>query len=414
MEGGGGRREGLTGRCSAGSVAARGCGRCTHLPRLLCSCTTGEARPLATVALLLVEDDEFVRLALTRALNRTGVFTVTPAEHGARALELLAEQRVDAILTDLQMPVMDGLALLGGLLERGIRTPVAVMTGQRITPELADRLHAYGIAAAFSKPVDISALADELQRSLSPATVGRIMGVTLFGFLQLLEVERKTGLIVVSSSGEEGRLYFDRGALVHGETRRLRGVAAVHEIVGWPDPKLEIFYKRTSRERTIEVPLQHLLMEAARLLDERGRSPGGAEDDEGADRGGSTEDAGTTSAVRSSLEEAMQIEGALGVALVDGASGMSLGTAGGSANLNVELAGAGAADFVRAKLRVLAALGMKDTIEDVMITLGKQYYLIRFLGPELNVFLYLVLDRERSNLGMARHRLATIARRITL
>jgi CheY-like chemotaxis protein len=347
---------------------------------------------------------------------------VTPAEHGARALELLAEQRVDAILTDLQMPVMDGLALLGGLLERGIRTPVAVMTGQRITPELAERLHAYGIAAAFSKPVDISALADELQRSLSPATVGRIMGVTLFGFLQLLEVERKTGLIVVSSSGEEGRLYFDRGALVHGETRRLRGVAAVHEIVGWPDPKLEIFYKRTSRERTIEVPLQHLLMEAARLLDERGRSPGGAEDDAGADRGGvggvggggSTEDAGTTSAVRSSLEEAMQIEGALGVALVDGASGMSLGTAGGSANLNVELAGAGAADFVRAKLRVLAALGMKDTIEDVMITLGKQYYLIRFLGPELNVFLYLVLDRERSNLGMARHRLATIARRITL
>jgi CheY-like chemotaxis protein len=368
---------------------------------------------LATVALLLVEDDEFVRLALTRALNRTGVFTVTPAEHGARALELLAEQKIDAILTDLQMPVMDGLALLGGLLERGIRAPVAVMTGQRITPELADRLRAYGIAAAFSKPVDISALADELQRSLSPATVGRIMGITLFGFLQLLEVERKTGLIVVSSAGEEGRLYFDRGALVHGETRRLRGVAAVHEIVGWPDPKLEIFYKRTSRERTIEEPLQHLLMEAARLLDERGRSPGGAEDDAGSD-GRATEDAATSSVVRSNLEEAMQIEGALGVALVDGASGMSLGTAGGSAILNVELAGAGAADFVRAKLRVLAALGLQDTIEDVMITLGKQYHLIRFLGPELNVFLYLVLDRERSNLGMARHKLATIARRITL
>lgn len=49
-----------------------------------------------------------------------------------------------------------------------------------------------------------------------------------------------------------------------------------------------------------------------------------------------------------------------------------------------------------------------------MITLGKQYHLIRYLGPELNVFLYLVLDREQSNLGMARHRLAAIARRITL
>src|SRR5207245_8028953 len=40
-----------------------------------------------------------------------------------------------------------------------------------------------------------------------------------------------------------------------------------------------------------------------------------------------------------------------------------------------------------AKRRVIDALGLKDTIEDVMITLGKQYHLIRFLGPELNVFL---------------------------
>ena len=110
----------------------------------------------------------------------------------------------------------------------------------------------------------------------------------------------------------------------------------------------------------------------------------------------------------------MEIDGALGVALVDGGSGMSLGVAGGSAGLNVELAAAGAADFVRAKLRVMAALGTKDTLEDVMITLGKQYHLIRFVGPELKVFLYLVLDREGANLGMARHRLAAIGRGIKL
>src|SRR2546428_13688869 len=109
------------------------------------------------------------------------------------------------------------------------------MTGQQITPELAEQLQRFGIAATFTKPVELSALADELQRSLSPATVGRIAGITLFGFLQLLEVERKTGLIIVSSSGDEGRLYFDRGKLVHGETRRLRGVAAVYQIVGRPD-----------------------------------------------------------------------------------------------------------------------------------------------------------------------------------
>ena len=363
---------------------------------------------LTTTNLLLVEDDEFVRLALTRALNRTGVFAVMPAEHGERALELLREHRVDAILTDLQMPVMDGLTLLGHLLERGVRTPVAVMTGQRITPELAEQLQRFGIAATFTKPVELSALADELQRSLSPTTVGRITGVTLFGFLQLLEVERKTALIVVHSGNEEGRLYFDSGALVHAETRRLRGLAAVNEIVGWPDPRLEIFYRRTARDRTIDQPLQQVLMEAARLLDERGRGRGLEPADEGRPVAPQRPD------LQEALDEAMEIDGALGVALVDGGSGTSLGVAGGSTVLNVELAAAGAADFVRAKLRVMAALGTKDTLEDVMITLGKQYHLIRFVGSELKVFLYLVLDREGANLGMARHRLAVIGRGIKL
>jgi len=366
------------------------------------------SRHLTTTSLLLVEDDEFVRLALTRALNRTGVFAVMPAEHGERALELLGEHQVDAILTDLQMPVMDGLTLLGHLLERGVRTPVAVMTGQRITPELAEQLQRFGIAATFTKPVELSALADELQRSLSPTTVGRITGVTLFGFLQLLEVERKTALIVVHSGNEEGRLYFDSGALVHAETRRLRGLAAVNEVVGWPDPRLEIFYRRTARDRTIDQPLQQVLMEAARLLDERGRGRGLEPADEVRPVAPPRPD------LQEALDEAMEIDGALGVALVDGGSGMSLGVAGGSARLNVELAAAGAADFVRAKLRVMAALGTKDTLEDVMITLGKQYHLIRFVGPELKVFLYLVLDREGANLGMARHRLAAIGRGIKL
>src|SRR3989441_2950122 len=143
--------------------------------------------------LLLVDDDDFVRSALSRALNRTGGFTVIPAEHGKRALELLATEHVDAILTDLQMPVMDGLTLLAELFEKEVRLPVAVMTGQQIHPELRQRLQSYGIAAVFSKPVDVVFLADELQRVFDPKTVGRITGITLFGLLQLLEVERKSG-----------------------------------------------------------------------------------------------------------------------------------------------------------------------------------------------------------------------------
>jgi len=187
----------------------------------------------------------------------------------------------------------------------------------------------------------------------------------------------------------------------------------VYEIVGWPDPKLELFYKRAAREHTIAEPLQHVLMEAARLEDERGAGAAGVPAP--AEPGAASPLVGNSRAdVQEALQEAMRIDGAVGVALVDGASGMTLGTAGGGARLNVELAGAGAADFLRAKRRVMDALGLQDTIEDVMITLGTQYHLTRFLGPNSDVFLYLVLDREGANLGMARHTLAALGRRIAL
>ncbi|MCX4676764.1 hypothetical protein OG413_15875 [Streptomyces sp. NBC_01433] len=112
-----------------------------------------------------------------------------------------------------------------------------------------------------------------------------------------------------------------------------------------------------------------------------------------------------------SLQQAMtSIEGALGVALVDYTSGMALGTLGGSKDFNLEVAAAGNTDVVRAKLRTMEHLGIKDEIEDILITLSGQYHLIRLLKARGSngLFLYLVLDSGRANLAMARHLLKRI------
>jgi hypothetical protein len=111
------------------------------------------------------------------------------------------------------------------------------------------------------------------------------------------------------------------------------------------------------------------------------------------------------------LKEAMGIEGAVGVALVDWESGLCLGAQGGGKFLNLDLAAAGNTDVVRAKMRTLESLNLNDTIEDILITLNKQYHLIRLLKNPQNgtgLFLYLVLDRGRANLGLARHHLSRI------
>ncbi|MER7679599.1 MULTISPECIES: roadblock/LC7 domain-containing protein [unclassified Streptomyces] len=112
-----------------------------------------------------------------------------------------------------------------------------------------------------------------------------------------------------------------------------------------------------------------------------------------------------------SLKETMtSIEGALGAALVDYTSGMALGTLGGGKDLDLAIAAAGNTDVIRAKTRTMEHLGIKSDIEDMLITLSHQYHLIRPLkGRDGNgLFLYLVLDKGKSNLAMARHQLKRI------
>jgi len=104
------------------------------------------------------------------------------------------------------------------------------------------------------------------------------------------------------------------------------------------------------------------------------------------------------------------IEGVIGVALVDYTSGMALGTLGGGKELDLNVAAAGNTDVVRAKVRTMELLGLKDEIEDILITLGTQYHMIRLLkGRGKNgLFLYVALDKSRANLAMARHQLRGI------
>ncbi|MFG2874410.1 hypothetical protein ACGFYU_05255 [Streptomyces sp. NPDC048337] len=115
--------------------------------------------------------------------------------------------------------------------------------------------------------------------------------------------------------------------------------------------------------------------------------------------------------VETALKETMTtIEGALGAALVDYGSGMALGTVGGSKDLDLTVAAAGNTDVVRSKVRTMELLGLKDEIEDILITLGSQYHLIRLLRGRgaSGFFLYLALDKKRANLAMARHQLMKI------
>lgn len=118
---------------------------------------------------------------------------------------------------------------------------------------------------------------------------------------------------------------------------------------------------------------------------------------------------GKMASIKESLQGLAEIDGFIGACLVDSNSGMMMGAEGGG-SVNLEAAAAGNTEVVRAKRKTMSALGLKDVIEDILITLGKQYHLIRPLASREGFFIYLVLDKSRSNLALARHRLADAER----
>jgi hypothetical protein len=119
--------------------------------------------------------------------------------------------------------------------------------------------------------------------------------------------------------------------------------------------------------------------------------------------------------LNSALATAMQVNGAVAAAVVDLDSGMALGTTGGG-GINLDVAAAGNTEVLRSKMRTMKDLGLEDEIEDILLTLGSQYHIIRPIKTKgsAGLFLYFVLDRSKANLAMARHKLTEIEKNISI
>jgi hypothetical protein len=117
--------------------------------------------------------------------------------------------------------------------------------------------------------------------------------------------------------------------------------------------------------------------------------------------------------IKDSMNKIMELDGCVGTCVVDSNSGMMLGSAGGN-TVNLEVAAAGNTDVVRAKRKTMKSLGLNDAIEDILITLGRQYHLIRPLSSNDALFIYVVLDKSKGNLAMARHQLTSIEKDLTI
>ncbi|MCQ4206572.1 MULTISPECIES: response regulator transcription factor [Streptomyces] len=131
--------------------------------------TTGSAQDEAA-RILVVDDDPDVRSAVADALTVEG-YRVTAAADGQQALSALARSEPDAVVLDVMMPVLDGLAVCRRMRAIGDRTPVLVLTALDSVTERVDGLDA-GADDYLVKPFALDELAARVRALLRRAAPG--------------------------------------------------------------------------------------------------------------------------------------------------------------------------------------------------------------------------------------------------
>lgn len=364
--------------------------------------------------LLVVEDDVEFRAALVRTLNQQGFEQVDEVATVEEALDSMEREPSDVVLTDLRLGERDGIDLIQSLRQSFPAAQPILMSAYATARDVQVAL-SQGAVTVLCKPFTSEELRAAVHQAAECGTGfhGTFHGISLVDMLQLLHLARRS-LRVTVAGVVSGAIHLRDGAVIHAEAGKARGEEAFRALLNAPAGSLQTAAAIDGVETTITRDFQGLLIDSLRMLDEENA---GVQDAAGINEWdtaallppeqGRTEMAN----VKDGLAKIMEIDGCVGACIVDSNSGMMLGASGGGA-MNLEVAAAGNTEVVRAKRKTMKSLALNDQIEDILITLGKQYHIIRPVAASEALFIYVVLDKTKSNLAMARHQVGAVEKEL--
>lgn len=217
---------------------------------------------------LVVDDDWEVNWQLGRALLRAG-YSVMTCLDGEEAISVLTAQPVDAVVTDLALPRCSGLAITDWVRKNRPEIPVVAMTGIG-SPMMKELSLIKGALHYLEKPVDSSLLIDILAELTKTDTFrGTLNDLDLLDYLQLAIISGKQVLIeVVSSDGQKGLIFVDRGKVLHACCGALTGEEAFYRCANFKGGRFANLPWVEPEVITVNKPGEFLLFQAARLRDE--------------------------------------------------------------------------------------------------------------------------------------------------
>jgi len=189
-------------------------------------------------------------------------WTLLKADDPETGLFMLRRYEVDAVVTEIELSGtgdggvgQTGAEFLGELERSHPDVPVFILTEAP-----AEEVQGLTTADFIAKPPDMDYLIGKVHRAVQRRRESVVRGISLESFLQMLEVERKSCTLTVTSGPRSGRLYVRGGALIHAEAGNRAGKTAAFAILSWTDYRFEIL-DECHAEPTITDGLSSILME---------------------------------------------------------------------------------------------------------------------------------------------------------
>jgi DNA-binding response OmpR family regulator/predicted regulator of Ras-like GTPase activity (Roadblock/LC7/MglB family) len=176
---------------------------------------------------ILIVDDEliFVRSVKNFLLQKRQNYAIKTAYNGREALNILDEEKIDLVILDINMPVVDGIQFLMELHNKKLWLPIIILTGVRILEaekEVAI-FKEYGIVEYMGKPIDFDELKKKIEEVLNHFEIVKkpSSGISIPTILRVIESEKRTGVLTIKSEDGAARIFFRNGKVIDAESKGL-------------------------------------------------------------------------------------------------------------------------------------------------------------------------------------------------
>lgn len=219
-------------------------------------------------SVLVVDDDISITSILENYLLFKDVDVIT-VNSAFEAIEKVKSQVFDLILTDVNMPNINGFELLLWLKKNQVKSHVVIMTAQS-NEKAKEVYHNYGIVKYLSKPLELSKLLELIQQIDKSGFESNISEITLFDYIQIMSLTKKTTALSVEEpfSDIQAYLYFKNGEIVEAEYRDIKGEEAFYKIIKMNGGTINEVEKDLPENLSITIPSMSLLFKATQIIDE--------------------------------------------------------------------------------------------------------------------------------------------------